>query len=149
MQPRSADKSWDLWAIGFSTACVLHCLAPVLFIAVLPSALLSSGSHEVHLLMVLLATPISLYVAWHERTGNPQSTLFRLAVLIGLLLLISAATVAATESLETTLTLSGGLLLASAHFWRRWYSPNHCEPPDSAASGTVAALTHPTRTGRD
>ena len=118
MHLHSAGRSWDIWAICLSTACILHCLAPMLLLAFLPNVLLLTGGHEVHLFLVLLAVPITLFVVWNERTGERNAVVFRTFAIIGLALLVLAVTVIDSEFLETALTLAGGATLAGAHLWR-------------------------------
>ena len=119
----NAGRSWDIWAIGLSSACILHCLAPMLLLVFLPSTLLVTGGHEVHVFLVLLAVPVTLFVVWNERTGR-NALVFRILAVIGLAQLLLAVTVIESAPLETFLTLGGGTILIGTHLWRWWRSPS-------------------------
>ena len=124
MEHRPVGRVWDACAIGLSSACTLHCLGLPLFVALLPTTLFASSSHDVHLVMVLLAVPVTLLVVWSERGGDAHRKLFSVSALAGLCLLILAVTAAQSETLETLLTVSGAVLLAAAHLWRWWRGPH-------------------------
>jgi len=123
MHLNSAGRSWDIWAIGLSSACMLHCLAPMLLLTVLPNALVIANGHEVHLLLVLFAVPITLFVVWRERTSERNALAFKAFAVVGLTQLLLAVTVIESGSAETSLTLAGGAILLGAHLWhwRRSY----------------------------
>ncbi|MEM7221193.1 MAG: MerC domain-containing protein [Pseudomonadota bacterium] len=119
-EPRSTDRSgpWDLLAAGLSSLCVLHCLGLPVLAAVFSVAAMGFDAHELHLVMVAFAVPISLRVVWLEGWADSRAARFSLLVVIGLALLISALIFASNERAETVLTLAGGSVLASAHIWR-------------------------------
>ncbi|MEO0997215.1 MAG: MerC domain-containing protein [Pseudomonadota bacterium] len=113
----SANPSLDLYAAGLSTLCLIHCLALPLVATLLPLAANFAESELVHMALVLLAAPVSLWVvrkAWS--TGG--SGLFVGAALTGLGLLLLGAFVGAVAVYEEPLTVAGAVLLGSAHLWR-------------------------------
>jgi len=125
MPVRRADRLWDLLAIGLSSACMLHCLAPLLIVALPPNALIANFGHEFHLLLVLLAVPVTLFVVWNEQINGYRSAYFRIVAMLGLAVLVLAATIIESDALETPLTLGGGMLLVAAHLWH--WRQNHSE----------------------
>ena len=106
----------DLYAVGLSTLCVLHCLALPVLVALLPVAAQASESELVHRVLVIVAVPVSLRVIWTTRPvkGN---RLFVSAALVGLGLLLLAAFVEAVSPYEELITVAGAALLGSAHLW--------------------------------
>ena len=106
----------DLYAIGLSTLCVLHCLAVPLLVALMPVAAQLSESELVHRALVITAVPVSLRVIWKTRPvkGN---RLFVSAALVGLGLLLLAAFVETVSPYEELITVAGAVLLGSAHLW--------------------------------
>ena len=99
---------------------MVHCLGFPLVAALLPAAALAGDSHLVHVIMVLLAAPATLWVVQREyATGG--SRLFTSTALVGLGLMLGAVTIHALERFEVVLTLAGGTLLAAAHIWR-WFT---------------------------
>lgn len=106
----------DLYAVGLSTLCVLHCIALPLFVSLMPVVALAAESELVHRILVVAAVPVSLRVIWKTRPlrGN---RLFIGAALVGLVLLLLAAFMEAAAVYEEPLTVAGGVLLGSAHLW--------------------------------
>lgn len=119
---RIASSSWlDGLAISLSAACVIHCLALPVAIALLPALSdLLSLPESVHLWLLLGALPISLFVLGSASLRNAagKSTL---AIGVSGLAFMAGALLASSESVETALTLMGASLLAFAHVrnWRR------------------------------
>ncbi|MEM7099154.1 MAG: MerC domain-containing protein [Pseudomonadota bacterium] len=110
----------DLWAIGLSSACMIHCLSFPLLGALLPLAAQLDHNHTVHLIIVACATPITLWVVWQAR-GTVNHRRFTSIVMTGLALLWAAVLIEALEIYEVPLTVIGSLLIAGAHLFR-WRS---------------------------
>ncbi len=106
----------DLYAVGLSTLCVLHCIALPLLVSLLPAVAQAADSEIVHRILVIVAVPVSLQVLWKARPLHGKR-LFVGAALVGLVLLLLAAFMDALEAYEEPLTVAGGVLLASAHLW--------------------------------
>ena len=106
----------DLYAIGLSTLCVLHCIALPLFVSVMPVIALAAESELVHRVLVVAAVPVSLRVIWNKRPVH-GNRVFIGAALIGLVLLLLAAFMEALAQYEEPITVTGGALLGSAHLW--------------------------------
>ena len=106
----------DLCAAGLSTLCLAHCLALPLLVSVMPLVAQSIDSHLVHQILAVLAVPVSLRVLW-KSLPVPGNGLFIGAALTGLGLLLLAAFVHAVEAHEESITVAGGVALASAHLW--------------------------------
>ena len=106
----------DLYAIGLSTLCVLHCVALPVLVALMPVAAQAAESELVHRVLVVAAVPVSLRVIWKTRPAN-GNRLFVSAVFLGLGLLLLAAYMEAVSPYEELVTVAGGVLLSSAHTW--------------------------------
>ena len=106
----------DLYAVGLSTLCVLHCIALPVLVALMPVVAQAAESELVHQVLVVAAIPVSLRVIWKTRlvSGN---RLFIGAALVGLGLLVLAGFIEAVSPYEEPITVTGGVLLASAHIW--------------------------------
>ena len=108
-------RVWDLCAAALSSTCILHCLALPLLAAMLPVTSQLVDNHVVHLVLVLLAVPVTLWVVRSEGlTGSGQ--VFSPLALSGLALMLAAVTL--WEEFEAALTLIGGTMLGGAHVWR-------------------------------
>ncbi|MDE0361990.1 MAG: MerC domain-containing protein [Rhodospirillaceae bacterium] len=106
----------DLYAVGLSTLCVLHCIALPLFVSLMPVLALAAESEVVHRLLVVAAVPVSLRVIWRAWPVRGNK-LFVAAAVVGLVLLLLAAFVEAAAPYEEPITVTGGALLGSAHLW--------------------------------
>lgn len=107
----------DLFAVGVSALCLIHCVLVPVLAAALPLAAYFAESELVHRVLVLLAAPMSL---WAVRKAWPVagSRLFVATALTGLALLLSGAFVDAAAAHEEPITVAGAVLLGSAHLWR-------------------------------
>ncbi len=131
----SKDYITDKLSICLSLCCILHCIALPLVIILIPS--ISSfwiNDENVHIFLVLLAVPISLFAMLKSLRKHNNSKCIVLAVL-GLLLLVAAIFIhdiglsgehvqeehghdehsGIGETLETIFTVIGGLVLLGAH----------------------------------
>lgn len=112
--PISPDKL----AIGFSTLCVMHCLALPLLIVLLPSVGSLSLQQEVfHLWMVIAVIPTSLYALTLGCKKHKKTVLFKYGI-VGLIMLIAALSVGEHlmgELGEKLFTLIGAIIIAVAH----------------------------------
>ena len=118
-----ANRNADLFAVGISTLCLLHCLALPLLSVLLPVAGQLSENEAIHRALVIMAVPVSLSAVW-QSLRNPAFRLFIVGTLSGLLLLLVAAFSEALSAYEEPLTISGALLLGLAHLWR-WRQNDH------------------------
>lgn len=106
----------DLCATGLSTLCLIHCLALPLLTSLLPLAAQSVESPLVHRILVGIAVPVSLRVMWKALPVGGNG-LFIGAASTGLGLLLLGAFVEAVSAYEEPVTVTGGVLLGSAHLW--------------------------------
>ncbi|WP_084417801.1 MerC domain-containing protein [Henriciella litoralis] len=113
LNPRAIDAS----AITLSALCMIHCLALPLLAAMLPLASVWAEAEWVHKAFVLVAVPLSGFAIVRSAT-SPGGLGFMLLALSGLTLLIAAAFLKPLHEVETPVTVTGALLLASAHIWR-------------------------------
>lgn len=121
-------RTGDAVAIGLSGLCLIHCLALPVLVGVMPLVGAWAEAEWVHLALVSLAVPVSIWTL----SRPPRDTLpWAAAVLaaIGFVCLIFGALGYPREALETPLTVAGGLALAAAHIfnWRR--RPPPCSSP--------------------
>ena len=112
-----AGRLWDASAATLSSLCIVHCIGLPLFTTLLPIASLFSEEEGLHLTMVLLAVPVTLWVVFVE-VKTRRSTMFIAPALLGLALMLSAVFVGALSAYELHLTVVGGVTLAAAHLWR-------------------------------
>lgn len=119
LKRRRAARGWDLYAAGMSAACVLHCLGLPLLATLLPVTSQTVDNHLLHVVLVMLAVPVTLWVVWGEGADS-ESGVFAAVALTGLTLMVMAVTVAPLEQFEVALTLTGGAMLGGAHIWR-WF----------------------------
>lgn len=108
----------DLIAAALSGLCVVHCVTTPILLALGSSGLLLGvfSSEWFHFLMLL---PISAMLVWSLPGGwcmHRRKAPFVLG-LAGFLVLIAA--LFAPPDAETALSLTGGLLLISAHLYNR------------------------------
>lgn len=110
----------DLFAIGASAACLVHCLLPPLLFVALPIAARALALPEdFHLAAFTLAIPASAF-AMRRGYRHHGLALPALIGVVGLLLLGAGAVGGFQRLLETGLTVMGSVLLAIAHLtnWR-------------------------------
>ena len=111
-------ESGDKAAIGLSFACALHCLMVPLLLALFPSATLSGlGDERIHLGLLLLIIPISVFSLTLGCRLHRSLTVVALGV-AGICILTFSALVAhdvGGESLETAGTLLGSGVVALSH----------------------------------
>lgn len=122
---RRAARVWDVCAAALSSACLLHCLALPLLATMAPVASQLFDNHLTHVVLVMLAIPITLWVAWGEGVSG-DAMFFTPIALTGLAMMVAAVTV--LEPFEVVLTVIGGLLLGGAHVWRWFRHQTHIEP---------------------
>ena len=119
---RAGATNWaDGLAITLSAACVAHCLALPVLIALLPALTHWLQLPEAfHAWMLACALPVSLAVLGKAAQRRPAA---RRTFALGLagLLAMGAALFVPSEAGETAMTLFGATMLASAHVqnWRR------------------------------
>ncbi|MDE0003999.1 MAG: MerC domain-containing protein [Rhodospirillaceae bacterium] len=106
----------DLYAVGLSTLCMLHCVAPPVLVSLMPLAAQAAESELVHRVLVVAAIPVTLRVIWKTMPVDGDR-LFPAAALVGLVLLLLAAFVEAVSPYEEPITVAGSALLCSAHLW--------------------------------
>ncbi|PPU68404.1 MerC family mercury resistance protein [Xanthomonas pisi] len=112
---RATASFFDTSAIALSGLCLLHCLALPLLAAALPLLGAWTRAEWVHVVFAAAAVPLSSYALWstHRRHALPASV-WALAG-VGLAGLALGASGIAGGTLETPITVTGSLLLASAH----------------------------------
>lgn len=115
--PRRHAALLDAWAVALSTLCLIHCLALPMLAAALP--LLGVWAHDewVHIVFVAIALPLTGFALWRAHRCRPLPSALRALAALGLAGLLTGALGWPEETWETPLTVSGSLMLASAHVW--------------------------------
>lgn len=107
-------------AMGASLLCLIHCLALPLVIAALPAlSRILNISESFHIWVLLFATPTSGAALFAGRLRHGAFWPITLGF-VGLLCLAIGALLFLETPVETPVTVSGSLLLATAHIgnWR-------------------------------
>ncbi|MEM8618006.1 MAG: MerC domain-containing protein [Pseudomonadota bacterium] len=118
--PRAA--AIDGVAISLSSLCLIHCLILPILSASLPSIVgMWAEAEWLHKSFVVAALPFALIAFLSDRATLP----IRLLIAVGYALLVAGAFYEPLHDHEVSLTVAGGLLLASGHAWRwlRAYKP--------------------------
>ncbi len=112
----------DRLAASLSSLCLLHCLAVPLLLGLLPAvAGGASGLHGpdwTHWALIALAAPFSL-VALRKGFARHGEIAPVVVAIAGFCLVIAGAFLHGAGAIEQVLTVSGGLVIAGAH-WRNW-----------------------------
>lgn len=118
--PKSSDRL-DGAAGTLSVLCLVHCLVLPFFVAGLPFLSPFSAGH-LHAQMLIIVLPLSIFALG---IGFRRHRDLRIIVggALGLLLLVTGATVAHSTlglTADRLFTVSGSLILATAHFYNRY-----------------------------
>ena len=115
----SFSRHFDRIAIVLSAVCLVHCLAVMLLVAVLPTAAIRFGDDaHFHWLMLWLVVPTSIVGLYFGNRYHRRGEIAGFGVL-GMGILAIAALLGHgqwPELLETTVSVAGSLLLAGAHW---------------------------------
>ena len=120
----------DLCAAGLSSLCILHCLAVPVLAGALPVVSHVGDSHLIHIGLLMLAAPVTLWVVWRVVGSETRHRTFLAFALGGLGLMIAAVAIHELHAWETPLTVVGGVLLGGAHLWR-WFNLRTVAASDS------------------
>lgn len=115
---RSIDWA-DRAAVGGAIVCTIHCIGLPVLLALLPAlAPMLDAPEAFHIWMLAFTVPIAALALFMSWPFHRQPAPLYLAI-CGTALL-AAGLFVPTETAETTVTLSGALLLATAHIanWR-------------------------------
>jgi hypothetical protein len=118
MSHAAQPSTLDRYGVLLSLLCLAHCLAlPALFALLPAAASLLPSNFWIHAILFGLALPVSGWALWlgYRRHGR----LGPLGVGTVGLVLIFAGLVAPDVIREVALTVSGGLLVVSAHAFNR------------------------------
>ena len=115
-QTGSSSARLNMYAVGLSTLCLIHCIAFPVLVTVMPVAAQAAENELLHRILVIVAVPVSLRVVWRALPVD-GNRLFVGAALGGLGLLLLAAFMEAVSAYEQPITVAGGVLLGSAHLW--------------------------------
>ena len=119
MQDRKPSRfNLDVIAMSLSGACIIHCLFLPVIISLLPLLEPWLAQEWVHQVMVILAMPVTGLALMNIMQ---RQFLISLVMIVGLMLLLLGAFVEGLHDYETSLTVSGAIILASGHFMR-WHA---------------------------
>lgn len=127
----------DLTGVSLSAVCVAHCLLFPVLLAAAP--LLTPGlaealgaSHAWHFGLLAIAAPVSLVaLGWSVRASHARWPVLAMGV-FGLTLMAIGALHLSSQLVETIITLSGVIVLATAHLinWRAQARAGHDHESD-------------------
>ena len=106
----------NLVAAALSTLCIIHCLALPLLISVLALSVPFTENETVHITLVLLAAPATLWVIYRSRSQR-HFRLFIATASTGLIVMLAGTFVHPLERFEEPMTVAGALILVTAHLW--------------------------------
>lgn len=136
----SATK-WDRAGIAGSLLCIFHCVATPSLAAALPVLAVTERETHIGLTGLLMVTGLLAFLPGYRHHSKP---LMALVGALGFAMLVLAVMIPAPfggETLETLLTVVGGLLLIGAHLTNAYYC-RHCqlcaEDPHAAVGGPAA-----------
>jgi hypothetical protein len=118
---KTISKNWlDGLALGASGLCLLHCLALLIAIAIIPAvAALGNSTEQLHIWILVTAVPTSLFalIIGAKQAGEP------IALIVGglaLLLLVAGLLLEEVSNMAVVVTVLGSVLLAYSHItnWR-------------------------------
>lgn len=115
-----------------SAGCILHCLGLPLAIIATALSLAPWEAESFHLLMLLVICPVTLWVVVRTRAWIDHRS-FLIMALIGLGLMLGAVLMPPLAPYEVPVTITGGLLLATAHGWR-WHQQHRALTWESGGS---------------
>jgi len=109
----SKSKWLDIASMGLSGLCVVHCLALPFLVAALPFLGVFTQTEWVHQVLIAIAAPLTALAFWRARAWTRPE--IAALMIVGLLLLASAAFIARLQDYEVLISVSGATLLAGAH----------------------------------
>lgn len=122
MQGTTVQKAADLLGAFLSQLCLVHCLLLPLLISLLPSLPLSDffGGEAFHLGILLVTTPVAWFALKQGKARHGSSRPSNLgAAAVGILWIVFFAEEAVGHDLVAAFNVTGGFLLAWAH-WQNW-----------------------------
>lgn len=119
---RRLNIRWDGVAALLSSLCLLHCLALPLVLVTMPViaqfADVLHGPDWLHWVLIGVALPASAVALWRGLDVHHDHSPLCVA-LVGFALMAAGAFSHGHGALEAVLTVTGGLVVAFAH-WRNW-----------------------------
>lgn len=123
------SKWLDGAAVALSALCLIHCLALPLIVAGLPFLAQFAEGH-LHAQMLVIVLPLSV-VALVIGFRHHEDRRIIAGGAVGMLLLIVGATVAHEQiglTADRIFTITGALVLATAHYFNSMRSRHSCPP---------------------
>ncbi|MFN7176638.1 MAG: MerC domain-containing protein [Thermaurantiacus sp.] len=119
---KAESPALDAAGAALSSLCLIHCLAVPLFALAMPAVVGASGhdhahDHLLHLLLIGLAAPVSVFAFWRGLRRHGRVGPLTLGV-AGFALMLAGAF--AHGPMVQLMTVAGGLVVAGAHLanWR-------------------------------
>lgn len=132
---------WDRIGLILSGICMVHCLALPVFLSTLPLWPVGEALHEwLHPIFALLLVPVTLTAGYagYRKHRKLEVWMWLSVGLVGVLIAGVWGHLAPGTVAETSLTVSGSVLLIIGH-WRNWRLDRCCEE-------ATACTTHETHT---
>jgi hypothetical protein len=131
MQALTINTKFSADRVGIlgSMLCIIHCIATPFLVAALPILAVTESQTHIALAVVLLLIGFIAFLPGYRVHGKPYMAM---VAAVGFALILTAAFLPETlpsflggtlssETLETGLTVSGGMLLISAHLSNAYY----------------------------
>ena len=107
----------DRAGVTISTLCIVHCVLLPFIMSVIPIVGVLAENEAVHKVLVCLAILPAVF-SFSSSMASRFSAFVRGMALFGIVTLFAGAFVEGLHDFETSLTVVGGLSLASAHILR-------------------------------
>ena len=115
------DYGWDRAGVIGSLVCIGHCVITPFLAAALPILAVTEKQTHIGLTVILMLFGLLAFVPGYRRHSKPHMSLLAVTAFA---MLVTAAFIPegiASESMETGLTVAGGLLLITAHLTNVYY----------------------------
>ena len=113
--------TWDDAGVVGSLVCVCHCIATPFLAAAFPILAVSERATHIGLTAALLLIGVLAFLPGYLQHSKPHMALVAVTGFAMLVLAVCIPAALTSESLETGLTVAGGLLLICAHLSNAYY----------------------------
>lgn len=106
---------WDRAGVIGSLVCIAHCVITPFLAAALPVLAVTEKQTHIGLTVILMLFGLLAFVPGYRRHSKPHISLLAVAAFAMLVIVAFIPEGIASESMETGLTVAGGVLLIAAH----------------------------------
>ena len=117
----AVSPTWDRAGVAGSLLCIVHCIATPILAAALPVLAVTEKETHIGLTVALMLIGLFAFVRGFRQHSKPHMVLVAGAGFAMLLVAAFMPEVRMAETLETGLTVAGGLLLITAHLGNAYY----------------------------